>query len=172
MHNHWTEEEHNALEVAESMDALADIALTILSRMKEHNKSIIQVCGPMTTGGFGKMVHNMELFEHVVANAEKDGYFVFNQLPFQDAMIRIIDFKENFSVYPMEILDVFYGKIFHSGYLSGVLFMPDYKQFKGYTSSVGAVWEYERGKRLGMTVEMCPEVWLQDFKLFKEIDIH
>lgn len=162
--NYWTRKELLALESVKSMDNLAEIAITILARMSKQKKPIVQICGPMSTGGFYNLSKNMRIFEHIISKAENAGHLVFNQIPFQKSIIKICNFKEDFTVYPIEILEIFYKKIFKSGFISKTLFIPDYKSFKGYKSSKGASWEYELCKKEKICAEICPIEWLHDFK--------
>jgi hypothetical protein len=166
MHKHWTNAEWEAQLNAGSMAELAQIALAILCRLQKQGNPIVQICGPMTTGGFGDTLLNMEFFGHVVSRAEASGRVVFNQSPFQDSMIRICGWKEGLDSYPTDILDGFYAEVFASGYISATLFMPDYRHYKGFESSVGSRWEHERATKLGLLVDLCPVEWMADFRAF------
>lgn len=160
MHEHWTEVESGLLEKVTTFEGLADIALTILARMKKQGQPIVQICGPMSTGGFGDLAQNMVLFEYAMNTAVEHGLIVFNQMPFQDAMIRIANWKPNQS-YCTAILEVFYKKVFESGCVNKTLFIPDWQ------SSHGATWERKLVTELGIVVEEYPVEWLVSARIIR-----
>lgn len=51
--------------------------------------AMMQVCGPISTGGAGNVKDNLALFETAICTIKKIGYYVFNQIPYEDAMGRI-----------------------------------------------------------------------------------
>ena len=69
------------------MRDLAPVALEILAELQTVNKEIVQLCGPMSTGGFRDLDANMKIFETCIEIALRNGLFVFNQVPFQTAMM-------------------------------------------------------------------------------------
>jgi hypothetical protein len=154
MHDHWTEDEKAALEGVASLEEAADIGISILKRMKAEGKPVIQICGPMSTGGAGSIEKNMSRFEAAVDTAVQNGLTVFNQIPFQNAIIRVTDYYEG-APYNTDILEVFYRRMFESGYMDGILLLPDWE------SSKGAIWERELALKLGMNIEDYPIEWLE-----------
>jgi len=141
VHEHWTEE-------------AADVALLILSRMKELGKPIIQICGPMSTGGLGDLSQNMKRFQKAIDIATERGLTVFNQIPFQEAIVRLSRPGES-DEYCMETLEIFYRRIFESGHISKTLFLS------GWDGSTGATWERNLVCKLRIEVEEYPTEWLQ-----------
>lgn len=154
MNPFWTAEEHTRLEKAPDLNELADVALIILERMSLSNREIVQICGPMTTGGLGSREANMARFQLAIERALQNGLFVFDQLPFQAGMIRLSAAKAA-GQYDMGILEIFYRKVFESGYIGRTLFLPLWQ------SSTGTTWEYARVTRLGIIVEDYPAAWLE-----------
>lgn len=150
---HWMEEEMAALKKAESFNEAAEIALIILGRMKQSSDVIVQICGPMTTGGLGNLEDNMALFALAVETASANGLTVFNQGVFQDAMVRIYPFQPD-KPYPMHLLEEFYRKIFESKHISKLIFLPSWH------TSIGTKWEREIAPVLGMETEDYPAKWL------------
>ena len=59
MHEHWTEDEVMALQATTTFDEVAEVAIVILTRMKALGQPIVQICGPMSTGGLGSLQKNM-----------------------------------------------------------------------------------------------------------------
>ncbi len=156
MYNPWTEKERKALEHISTLEEAADIATTILARMDTNGHPVVQICGPMSTGGLGDFRKNMARFERAISRACEHGLMVFNQLPFQNAIIRIVGFDESRSTeYCMDILEVFYKRIFISGHIKKTLFLPDWQ------SSRGAVWERQIVAELGICIEDYPVEWLE-----------
>ena len=159
LHKIWVEREEVAMNKAISLHELAEIALRALQFIRQTcDGEIVQICGPMSTGGLGDLKKNMERFNFAVMKAEEMGVLVFNQAHFQDAMIRVIHFEEG-RPYCVDLLEVFYRRVFESGFISRTLFLPDWH------TSVGAIWEREAAENLGIVVEEYPLHWLSDFEV-------
>lgn len=154
MNDYWTDVEFKALEVASTFHEAGDIALTILSRMSVTGKEIVQICGPISTGGLGTMEKNMARFRLAIDRATENGLFVFNQIPFQQTIKRLSNFEDRQKKYNWEILEIFYRKIFESGYIHRTLFLPY------WYSSNGAKWERNIVTKIGIPVEDYPLEWL------------
>jgi len=153
-----TTEEQNLLLSVKSFDALAEIALSSLVRMRGEHLTIVQICGPMSTGGLGNLAANMDRFNRAINVAVSRDVSVFNQIHFQEAMIRICKWEES-QPYPMDLLERFYGRIFSAGHIDKGLFLPDWR------SSIGARWEWDEFQKLQIPVEDYPEDWLQEILL-------
>ncbi len=149
---YWTQREVGLLDTVTTFEELVDIALIILRRMEEDNKPIVQICGPMSTGGLGNLEANMKVFQLAILEARKRGCAVFDQVLFQEAMIRIADWKPH-KPYCQDILDVFYRGIFHSRMVKHTLFLP------GWKTSRGSVWERKMLTLLSIPTEEYPEEW-------------
>ncbi len=65
----------------------------------------------MSTGGQGCLAHNVVLFGKAIEVLQRRGLHVFNQLPFQESMLRIIELTKE-TGYCQAILDDFYLPIF------------------------------------------------------------
>jgi hypothetical protein len=145
--NYWTDEEKLALEKAETFQHLTEVALLILNKMPQP---IVQVCGPISTGGAGSMEKNMRRFQLAIDFLAGEGLNTFDQLPFQDAMMRISTHL-NDGTYDMDILEIFYRGIFESGHIKKGYFLPDWQ------SSVGATWERNLLTKIGLPIEEYPD---------------
>lgn len=152
---HLNDFEIKAIETASSMEELAEAAINFLRRVSLDGHKVIEMCGPMTTGGLGSFEANMKRYNHAIAMAVKSGYIVFDLPFFQPAIIRILNFQEGQTDYNWEILHIFLRKIFESGYIVKGFFLP------GWETSVGAKWEREEFKRLQIPIEECPQKWLE-----------
>lgn len=157
MSTHWTQEEYKACESAKTFKDLLVIALQILERMKKLGKPIVEVCGPMTTGGRGSAEENFRLYNFAVKSLEDTGKIVFNPTPFQETMGRLSTHLQG-GEYNMDILEVFYRGLFSSGYIDTVYFLP------GWQTSKGASWERKNIAGFGVKIEEYPADLLQDFK--------
>ncbi len=131
------------LDKASSHKDLFKIAEDILRRMPSP---IGQVCGPISTGGAGSIEKNLKRFEIAIADLQNKGLNIFDQMPFENPMHRIISQKSD-GKYDNSILNDFYLPIFESGMVKKLYFLPDWE------SSTGARWEHEQAKRLGLDVE-------------------
>jgi len=145
--------ELETLKTVSTLDQLADVALSSLSRMKVTYQDIVQICGPMSTGGCGSFEGNMARFNRAIEVARMHDLAVYNQLLFQDAMVRICKWKEG-QPYPTDILTIFHGRVLSSGYITKGLFLS------GWETSVGACWEREFLTSFNIPVEEYPAEWL------------
>lgn len=142
------------LERASTLGYLAAVANSVLFRMeKEKGPRIVQICGPMSTGGLGNLKANILRFKRAIFVAEHHGLIVFDQTNLKDAVERITGYKDS-GEYCVDILETLYRKIFETGFISGALFLP------GWQSSVGASWERQLLIELGIPVEEYPAEWL------------
>lgn len=139
---YWQKEDLEELKVVVSYSALSPIAERILKRMPPP---ISQVCGPISTGGLGSIEQNMKCFEETIVRLSDLGLTVFNQIPFQSSMSRILATK-NSNDYDHSLLTDFYLPLFESGLVHTLYFLPDWQ------SSTGASWEHEQTKRLGLKI--------------------
>lgn len=150
-----TAKEIQFLNSASSFEQLADIALEYLIRVRSSHSEIILICGPMSTGGCGDFQKNMDRFNRSIEVALSRGVMVFNQVLFQEVMIRICDWKEG-EPYPMDILEIFYARVLSSGHITKALFL------RGWESSLGARWEREFVLALGIPAEEYPDEWIDE----------
>lgn len=155
MHEHWTNTEVEALKRASTFEQTADIAIVILASMRALDQPVVQICGPMSTGGLGNLNRNLAYFQRAIDVASEKGLTVFNQIPFQQAIDRIDQVSKN-GQYCMDILEVFYRRVFESGHISKTLFLPDWQ------SSIGATWERNLVAELGIPIEEYPTEWLEE----------
>jgi hypothetical protein len=156
---YWTAENTAALNKISSFAEMVPVGVSILEKMAASgNRNIVQLCGPMSTGGRGFLEANMAYFKEAMRIASEKGLHIFDQLPFQEVMIRLGADWETRQEYCTDILHVFYRGIFKSGLIKHLLFLPDWQ------SSTGARWEREEGKALGLTISDYPPEWLRLIK--------
>lgn len=153
MQHYWTPTHRERLDTAETFDDLVDIALDILKEMEKLNRPIVQLCGPISTGGVGTIQGNLERFDQAIQIAYDRGMQVFSQTPFEKAMQRIAPTYPMTDGYCLPILDIFYKKVFSSGYVKIALFLPDWE------SSKGATWERQLVSELGIEIMEFPQEW-------------
>jgi hypothetical protein len=142
---YWMTEDIQALDDAKKHSDLVIIALEILNRMPEP---IVQICGPLTTGGLGSFELNVVEFEKAIIFFSDKREKVFDQLPFQNAMKRLS--KGNGY---NKILTNFYLPIFKSGKIETYKFLP------GWQESRGAKWEHKTLKKLKCEIIYLPKDW-------------
>jgi hypothetical protein len=126
------------------------IALQILERIP---KPIIQICGPISTGGKGSLEANIAEFNKAIFFFNAKGENVFNQIPFQDGMKKL---KGNIKGYNTRILTEFYLPLFHSRKISKYKFLPNGK------GSIGTEWEREQVELLGFEFEDLQIDWFKN----------
>jgi len=139
---HWNTQDQEALNKARSYADLLAIARDVISRME---KPVVQVCGPISTGGAGDMAQNINRLGKVINTLEAKGVEVFNQIPFQ-VRIQTIAVAKKMQDYEHELLEEFYRPLFEKGLIQELYFMPDWQ------TSAGTRWEHEQGVRLGMKI--------------------
>ena len=139
---YWTEEDMTALDQAETVKQMLDIALRVLSRMPQP---IGQVCGPISTGGKGSILENLVWFNETIVRLQSEGKIIFDQMPFEAPMQRIKTTLPP-GEYATTLLDDFYLPIFKTGLIKKMYFMKDWE------SSKGARWEHEIAKELGIEI--------------------
>ena len=144
---YWTLEDIQALDDAKTYNDLLVIALRILGKMPEF---IIQMCGPISTGGKGTVEANIAEFDKAIYHFTNQGENVFDQMPFEVPMQRI---KKDVKGYDKRILNEFYLPIFKSGKIKKLIFLPDWK------SSKGARWEHRQAKKLGIEIVHLKKNW-------------
>ncbi|MEI6118971.1 MAG: AIR synthase related protein [bacterium] len=145
---YWTSEDIQALEEAKNYDDLLIIALRVLDRMPQP---IVQICGPLTTGGLGSMEANMAEFEKAIFFFSQQGECVFDQIPFEEPMQRFK--KDVIDGYDERILFDFYQPIFKSGKIKTMKFLP------GWEKSTGANWENTQAKQWNIQTVYLPIEW-------------
>ncbi len=127
-----------AIVEATSLKILASIALEILNEVSaRRSRPVVQVCGPISTGGFGAIDKNLAVFKIGIRVLNERGYNVFDQTIFQESIIRITNFNPDDTEYRTEILHDFFARIFHSGHITSGYFIP------GWRSSTGSLWEHQ-----------------------------
>ncbi len=147
MIHYWDEEDKKSLETAETLHDLLNTALCVLKKMPQP---IVEVCGPMSTGGAGDLTANLKRFKNAVDVLFESGVTVFDQIPFQDAMMRITSHDAAVN-YNTDLLDIFYNGIFSSGHIKKAYFLPEWQ------SSKGARWEREFLQALPIEIVEYPE---------------
>jgi hypothetical protein len=138
----WTEAQWQALSSSQSITDLTDTALTVLQRLPQP---VGQVCGPISNGGLGSIEANLEQFRLTISKLVSDGKTIFDQMPFEDHMMRLTSEKYNAGA-KADLLDQFYLPIFRSGLVRNLYFIPDWQ------SSAGALWEHQQAQRLGLSI--------------------
>ncbi|PCI20304.1 hypothetical protein COB64_02145 [Candidatus Wolfebacteria bacterium] len=149
-HRYWNSNHYAQLYQAQTLSEMKDIALNILSGM---SGPIYQICGPITSGGSGSIEKNLEVFNKAIQKLSENR-FVFDQMPFGPFMRKMSD---EGAVNEGNILEDFYRPLFESRFYSGLCFLPTWK------SSIGAKWEHERAKELGIRIK-----YLDDSYRFEE----
>ncbi len=139
---YWKDQDWKDLEKVENVADLYTIAERIITRME---KPLIQVCGPIGTGGLGSIEKNLDAFNNTILYLQSKGLSVFDQMPFEAQMQNL---KKKFSAEKVvnNILNDFYLPIFKSGSISTFYFMPNWQ------TSFGAKWEHEEAQRLGIEI--------------------
>lgn len=151
MYPHWKPVHLEVVKTLESYIAMRDFALALL---KDLPAPIVQVCGPLTTGGKGSYEANVEVLHKGIHWLAARGKTVFDQRPFEDPMFKVIQAQKK-TAYPHNLLEEFYLPLFQSGHIKELHFVP------GWETSIGATWEYEQGKALGIAIFHLPPEFME-----------
>jgi hypothetical protein len=146
MQSYYTEEDFLLINQASSFKGLCVAALRVLSRMTGN---IIQVCGPISTGGVGSVEGNIKKLQETIIGLSERGFVVFDQMPLEQKISELVLIwkKENpAEKYCHPILEDLYKPIFESGFIKELWFLPDWQ------SSHGAKWERLQAKRLNIKI--------------------
>jgi hypothetical protein len=137
-YNYWTLLDRENLCRARTFIDLADLALSIISRLPV---GVEMVSGPISTGGVGTICGNRKVFEGIIEILIKEsGLNIFSQMPFEDKMVefyKVWHAKHPTEKYCMPILYEFYDRVFSTGKVKGLHFIH------GWESSYGAKWEHD-----------------------------
>lgn len=157
MISHWTELEYEMLKDIKSFEDMIPVALSILKRMQLVDRHIVQICGPISTGGKGSLEENVKYFKKAQNIAIQKGLNVFDQIPFTDSIIRLVN-EMNVSKgdYCFDILHKFYRGVFASKMITEFIFLPKWQE------STGAKWEHEEASLHGISVKDYPIDWLEE----------
>lgn len=142
--NYWQDHHRERISKAENYKELFLIAENILRAIPPP---VGQVCGPISTGGVGSVEIHVQRFETAINHLLGRGINMFNQIPFQREMFRILSKREADQGYDHSLLNDFYLPIFESGLVHTLYFLPDWE------SSTGARWEHQQANRLKINVE-------------------
>lgn len=133
---------------------LANLAITEISRMPAP---VIQICGPISTGGFGKTQDNLEYLSSIIGATTVANISVFNQVAYEARLDKILKHHVG---YDFPILDYFYKPILTSGNVHGLVFLPL------WNTSIGSSWEHEMGKTLGIPIFFLEKILVSEIELF------
>lgn len=140
--SYWSEADIKVIETCDTFAGMLAVAFRILDRMP---RPVIQVCGPISTGGRGSVSANLEYFNDAIHRLQEKGVHVFDQMPFEIPMQKVKELYVG-RTYITEILTDFYLPLFKSGKIEGVYFLPDWQ------SSRGSVWEHEHALKFGIPI--------------------
>lgn len=137
-----------------ALSSLVEKALLEISRLKSP---VIQFCGPISTGGFGDTIENLEHLRSVIQASKEKGMSVFNQVSYEKRLDEILkDHKE----YDYPLLDFFYSPILNSGKISGLVFLPLWK------TSIGSRWEHDMGESLHLPIFYVENMLIDEIESF------
>lgn len=160
---YWTLERLERLAVIGSFEEAADLALEIIREMPAPR---CQVCGPISTGGLGSIAANSVAFRFAVDLLRARGENPFDQMPFEGLFVRLV--KEwqaaGGTGYCLPILEVFYRRVFESGLITKMIFLP------GWESSFGARWERHHSWQAGLeTFDLTDDAWQEVLRQLRNL---
>ncbi len=154
MVNYWTSERLKRVETSRNFEDLVAIAHSILD-LEHMQGGVIQVCGPISTGGAGSIDANRAILSKAINFFLEKGENIFDQMPFETAFHRFDAERANKTGYFDAILHEFYHPIFMSKKINEVRFLPDWE------SSFGARWEYKVAEELKIRRTILSLDWME-----------
>jgi hypothetical protein len=151
-YKYYTSKQITSIKNATTYKELLNVALEILHVMP---KPIVQVCGPISTGGLGSIEKNLEVLDKTIKKLESQGYNVFGQIPYEGKMQEIKESYSNNIEAGHALLEEFYFPILKAGFIEKFFFIY------GWESSAGARWEREQVKKLNISAQNLPEDFLR-----------
>lgn len=152
---YWTRARRSSVHAADSFADVSVVAQSVLrSFPKRKHGSIIQVCGPISTGGFSSVKLNFLVFADAVRLLRERGEHVFDQTPLEEAVVRMWEKWKSDpgnTGYCWPILTDIYLPLFESGLIGTLYFLP------GWEYSTGTCWERSRGLALKLVIKPYPE---------------
>lgn len=160
-YRNWTQEDIAKLEGKTTYTELVKVAMPILSRIsRDRTLKVVQVCGPIYTGGIGSLEENLKVFGLVIDHLASEGKIVFDQRPFEGVMQEIKRIRKTVG-YAYDLLEEFYGPVFASGYVRTLYFIPGWRKTDVSEGSIGTQWEFHRAGRLGLRRVQLSEELIQ-----------
>lgn len=141
-YQNWTDLEVSEIDKTINCEQMLRIALKKLEKLP---RPIVQVCGPITTGGKGSIEANIKEFDIAINRLANEGKIVFDQRPFEIPMQRIRESMKDV-IYAHELLNDFYLPIFESGLIDELYFL------EGWEKSTGAKWEHNKAQELKIKI--------------------
>lgn len=149
MNTQYTPEHISKIEDCKDFADAVKISLNALELMPQP---IVQVCGPITSGGKGSVKENIAIIKNAIKKLENEGLSVFNQTQFEKKFAKL---REESGLNDDEsnklVLENFYEEIFNRKLIKRFYFVP------GWETSTGSRWERERAKKLGIEIVDLPE---------------
>ncbi|MEN9913219.1 MAG: hypothetical protein RLY66_627 [Candidatus Parcubacteria bacterium] len=152
-----TVDDRRELNRIDSLSELAEIAIKIMKRLP---KKVDMISGPISTGPGNSLKERLRIFQLSIEKLAQDpDLTVFSQIPFEN---NIHAFAQRWrrirgsKRYCQPILDIFYQRIFKSGCVGRLHFMPNYKL------SVGAQWEHDIAPSFGIGQVYLPGDFIDD----------
>jgi len=146
-HNYWLKQDFDKLDDAKTFADVGDVAVGVLKRLPNM---LGQVCGPISTGGYGSIDKNLKAFTGTISKLISEENSLFVQIPLEDAIFRIKSTMGD-KYDPLELLEKIYAPIFNSKKISKLFFIF------GWESSFGARWEHDFAKKAGIQIIYLPK---------------
>jgi len=142
MNNYWKNKDYLSLEKTETFSEIGEVALEVQLRMPDK---ICQICGPISTGGYGNIKQNIQIFSAAIQYFNSKEEIIYNQLPLEESLVRIIK-KLGSDYNPYDLLENIYRPLFQSGKLNRTYFIYNWE------SSQGSQWEHEEAYKNGLEI--------------------
>lgn len=157
------DEERIAYACASSYEEAAHVAIMYLRRVKKlAGRPLVQVCGPISTGGLGDRTRNVQRLSLAIHACAYRKLPVFNQLMFEDMVARFSP-DHHPDAYDWRILEKFYLSVLYSYLIDTLYFLPDWQ------TSKGARWERAMGEELRLNMQDYSPAWNEGGRIMQRV---
>ncbi|MBP9668662.1 MAG: hypothetical protein KBE09_00025 [Candidatus Pacebacteria bacterium] len=136
-----------------------DLAEIAKGQLREWGGHAEIVCGPISTGGYGRPIANLLVFNHAIEVLKAHGRPVWSQVPFEAGLAELHHewMKCNpHATYCLPIMTEFYWPILTPELVSRAWFIDgEY----GWETSTGAKMEWQRLGELGIDRRLFKDEW-------------
>lgn len=151
-----TPEDHEVLARAGSFRAMSIVPIRVLERLSAEGRPVVQLSGPMTTGGLGNPDLNFRLYREAVRHAYDRMVNVHDVTAYKAPLDHLCGQLPMGNPYPWDLLNDFYAPMFQSQYVTHLWLLP------GWNTSTGSAFEVVEASMNGVRVENYPVMWYVD----------
>ena len=142
----------------ETKKQLLELSTIAIDKLRQLRGPVVQICGPISTGGFGNVEDNIRCISTVINACTENGISVFDQIKYEPTLDKILGLSTENDHY---ILDYFYKPILSSNIISALIFLPL------WSTSTGSRWERDFALNNRIDVFDLENITIEELKSIK-----